>query len=85
MVGYRGSYIIGRVIQGDAKFHKVAWITITICRKISLVKAVFGETVNESRDPDRPMDKHISRYRTTLLTGPYAASGAILLLAGPHC
>uniref|UniRef100_A0A8D3CQL8 Potassium channel tetramerisation domain containing 12.2 n=1 Tax=Scophthalmus maximus TaxID=52904 RepID=A0A8D3CQL8_SCOMX len=48
-VGYRGSYTIGRDIQADAKFRRVA--RITVCGKISLAKEVFGDTLNESRDP----------------------------------
>ncbi|XP_062237802.1 BTB/POZ domain-containing protein KCTD12-like [Platichthys flesus] len=59
-VGYRGSYTIGRDIQADAKFRRVA--RITVCSKISLAKEVFGETLNESRDPDRPPDRYTSRY-----------------------
>ncbi|XP_039994992.1 BTB/POZ domain-containing protein KCTD12-like [Xiphias gladius] len=59
-IGYRGSYTIGRDIQSDAKFRRVA--RITVCSKISLAKEVFGETLNESRDPDRPPDKYTSRY-----------------------
>lgn len=59
-VGYRGSYTIGRDIQADAKFRRVA--RITVCSKISLAKEVFGDTLNESRDPDRPPDRYTSRY-----------------------
>ncbi|XP_061891288.1 BTB/POZ domain-containing protein KCTD12-like [Entelurus aequoreus] len=59
-VGYRGSYTIGRDIQADAKFRRVA--RITVCGKIALTKEVFGDTLNESRDPDRPPDKYTSRY-----------------------
>ncbi|XP_053721492.1 BTB/POZ domain-containing protein KCTD12-like [Synchiropus splendidus] len=59
-VGYRGSYTIGRDVQADAKFRRVA--RITVCSKISLAKEVFGDTLNESRDPDRPPDKYTSRY-----------------------
>nr|XP_057945002.1 BTB/POZ domain-containing protein KCTD12-like [Doryrhamphus excisus] len=59
-VGYRGSYTIGRDIQADVKFRRVA--RITVCSKISLAKEVFGDTLNESRDPDRPPDKYTSRY-----------------------
>lgn len=59
-IGYRGSYTIGRDIQADAKFRRVA--RITVCSKISLAKEVFGETLNESRDPDRPADKYTARY-----------------------
>lgn len=59
-IGYRGSYTIGRDIQADAKFRRVA--RITVCSKISLAKEVFGETLNESRDPDRPPDRYTARY-----------------------
>ncbi|XP_071775623.1 BTB/POZ domain-containing protein KCTD12-like [Centroberyx gerrardi] len=59
-IGYRGTYTIGRDIQTDAKFRRVA--RITVCSKTSLAKEVFGETLNESRDPDRPPDRYTSRY-----------------------
>uniref|UniRef100_A0A9J8AFE5 Potassium channel tetramerisation domain containing 12.2 n=1 Tax=Cyprinus carpio carpio TaxID=630221 RepID=A0A9J8AFE5_CYPCA len=59
-IGYRGSYTIGRDIQQDAKFRRVA--RITVCGKTSLAKEVFGETLNESRDPDRPPERYTSRY-----------------------
>ncbi|XP_023676596.1 BTB/POZ domain-containing protein KCTD12-like [Paramormyrops kingsleyae] len=59
-IGYRGSYTIGRDIQSDAKFRRVA--RITVCGKTSLAKEVFGDTLNESRDPDRPPERYTSRY-----------------------
>ncbi|XP_016888221.1 BTB/POZ domain-containing protein KCTD12-like isoform X1 [Cynoglossus semilaevis] len=59
-VGYRGTYTISRDIQADAKFRRVA--RITVCSKISLAKEVFGESLNESRDPDRSPDRYTSRY-----------------------
>ncbi len=61
-VGYRGSYTIGRdiTLQTDAKFRRVA--RITVCGKTSLAKEVFGDTLNESRDPDRPPERYTSRY-----------------------
>ncbi|XP_054471606.1 BTB/POZ domain-containing protein KCTD12.1 [Anoplopoma fimbria] len=59
-VGYRGSYTIGRDIQTDAKFRRVA--RITVCGKTALAKEVFGDTLNESRDPDRPPERYTSRY-----------------------
>ncbi|XP_039598534.1 BTB/POZ domain-containing protein KCTD12-like [Polypterus senegalus] len=59
-VGYRGSYTIGRDAQADAKFRRVA--RITVCGKTSLAKEVFGDTLNESRDPDRPPERYTSRY-----------------------
>lgn len=59
-VGYRGSYTMGREAQADAKFRRVA--RITVCGKTSLAKEVFGDTLNESRDPDRPPERYTSRY-----------------------
>ncbi|XP_038673850.1 BTB/POZ domain-containing protein KCTD12-like [Scyliorhinus canicula] len=59
-VGYRGSSTIGRDSQADAKFRRVA--RITVCGKTALAKEVFGETLNESRDPDRPPERYTSRY-----------------------
>lgn len=59
-IGYRGSYTLGRDSQADAKFRRVA--RIMVCGKISLAKEVFGDTLNESRDPDRPPERYTSRY-----------------------
>ncbi|KAL4648855.1 BTB/POZ domain-containing protein KCTD8-like isoform X1 [Arapaima gigas] len=59
-VGYRGSYTLGRDSQTDAKFRRVA--RIMVCGKTSLAKEVFGDTLNESRDPDRPPERYTSRY-----------------------
>ncbi|XP_006756448.1 PREDICTED: BTB/POZ domain-containing protein KCTD12, partial [Myotis davidii] len=46
--------------QADAKFRRV--VRITVCGKTSLAKEVFGDTLNESRDPDRPPERYTSRY-----------------------
>ncbi|KAG3272233.1 BTB/POZ domain-containing protein KCTD16 [Ictidomys tridecemlineatus] len=59
-IGYRGTYTLGRDSQTDAKFRRVA--RIMVCGKISLAKEVFGDTLNESRDPDRPPERYTSRY-----------------------
>ncbi|XP_048855535.1 BTB/POZ domain-containing protein KCTD8-like isoform X1 [Brienomyrus brachyistius] len=59
-LGYRGSYTTVRDNQADAKFRRVA--RIMVCGRIALVKEVFGETLNESRDPDRPPEKYTSRF-----------------------
>ncbi|XP_028815853.1 BTB/POZ domain-containing protein KCTD12b isoform X2 [Denticeps clupeoides] len=59
-IGYRGSYTLGRDTQTDAKFRRVA--RIMVCGKTSLAKEVFGDTLNESRDPDRPPERYTSRY-----------------------
>uniref|UniRef100_A0A670ZIW0 Potassium channel tetramerization domain containing 8 n=2 Tax=Pseudonaja textilis TaxID=8673 RepID=A0A670ZIW0_PSETE len=59
-VGYRGSSAAGRDHQADAKFRRVA--RILVCGRIALAKEIFGETLNESRDPDRPPEKYTSRF-----------------------
>uniref|UniRef100_A0AAV2MJ45 Potassium channel tetramerisation domain containing 12b n=1 Tax=Knipowitschia caucasica TaxID=637954 RepID=A0AAV2MJ45_KNICA len=59
-IGYRGSYTLGRDSHTDAKFRRVA--RIMVCGKTSLAKEVFGDTLNESRDPDRPPERYTSRY-----------------------
>ncbi|XP_020359265.1 BTB/POZ domain-containing protein KCTD8-like [Oncorhynchus nerka] len=59
-IGYRGSYTTVRDNQADAKFRRVA--RIMVCGRIALAKEVFGETLNESRDPDRPPEKYTSRF-----------------------
>lgn len=59
-IGCRGSYTLSRDCQTDAKFRRVA--RITVCGKTSLAKEVFGETLNESHDPDRQPDRYTSRY-----------------------
>ncbi|XP_048350918.1 BTB/POZ domain-containing protein KCTD12 [Sphaerodactylus townsendi] len=59
-LGYRGSYTIGREMPADAKFRRVA--RITVCGKTALAKEVFGDTLNESRDPDRPPERYTARY-----------------------
>uniref|UniRef100_A0A9W3F062 BTB/POZ domain-containing protein KCTD8 n=1 Tax=Camelus bactrianus TaxID=9837 RepID=A0A9W3F062_CAMBA len=46
--------------QADAKFRRVA--RIMVCGRIALAKEVFGDTLNESRDPDRPPEKYTSRF-----------------------
>ncbi|XP_072573830.1 BTB/POZ domain-containing protein KCTD16-like isoform X2 [Paramormyrops kingsleyae] len=59
-VGYRGSCTMGRESQSDAKFRRVP--RILVCGRIALVKEVFGEALNESRDPDRPPERYTSRF-----------------------
>uniref|UniRef100_H3B5A4 BTB domain-containing protein n=1 Tax=Latimeria chalumnae TaxID=7897 RepID=H3B5A4_LATCH len=59
-VGYRGSCTMGRESQADAKFRRVP--RILICGRIALAKEVFGETLNESRDPDRAPERYTSRF-----------------------
>ncbi|MEQ2215381.1 BTB/POZ domain-containing protein kctd16, partial [Xenoophorus captivus] len=59
-VGYRGSCTMGRESQSDAKFRRVP--RILICGRVALAKEVFGETLNESRDPDRTPERYTSRF-----------------------
>ncbi|XP_038628720.1 BTB/POZ domain-containing protein KCTD16 [Tachyglossus aculeatus] len=59
-VGYRGSCLVGRESQTDAKFRRVP--RILVCGRIALAKEVFGETLNESRDPDRAPERYTSRF-----------------------
>uniref|UniRef100_A0A914H2L2 BTB domain-containing protein n=1 Tax=Globodera rostochiensis TaxID=31243 RepID=A0A914H2L2_GLORO len=50
-LGYRGTFAFGRDGQADVKFRKLH--RILVCGKAQLCREVFGETLNESRDPDR--------------------------------
>ncbi|XP_032993475.1 BTB/POZ domain-containing protein KCTD16-like [Lacerta agilis] len=59
-IAYRGSYALGRDSQADGKFRRVA--RITVCGKTALAREVFGEALNESRDPDRAPGHYTSRY-----------------------
>ncbi|XP_072368467.1 BTB/POZ domain-containing protein KCTD16-like isoform X2 [Scyliorhinus torazame] len=61
-LGYRGSCVLGRdSMQGDARlFRRVP--RILACGRIGLLKEVFGDNVNESRDPDRTPDRYTSRF-----------------------
>ncbi|KAM4020808.1 BTB/POZ domain-containing protein KCTD12-like isoform 1-T2 [Anomaloglossus baeobatrachus] len=55
-IGYCGSNILG---QTDSNSRRVA--RIMVCGKTSLAKEVFGETLNESQDPDLPLETYTSR------------------------
>ncbi|KAF7697412.1 hypothetical protein HF521_005830 [Silurus meridionalis] len=59
-VGYRGSCTAGRESQADARFRRVP--RIMVCGRIALAKEVFGDTLNESRDPDRTPERYTSRF-----------------------
>ncbi|KAF7623358.1 BTB_2 domain-containing protein [Meloidogyne graminicola] len=50
-LGYRGTFAFGRDGQADVKFRKLH--RILVCGKAQLCREVFGDTLNESRDPDR--------------------------------
>ncbi|XP_016840419.1 BTB/POZ domain-containing protein KCTD16 [Nasonia vitripennis] len=60
-VGYRGSFAFGREGLTDVKFRKLS--RILVCGRVALCRDVFGETLNESRDPDHGMsDRYTSRF-----------------------
>ncbi|CAL4063797.1 unnamed protein product [Meganyctiphanes norvegica] len=50
-VSYRGSFAFGRDGLADVKFRKLS--RILVCGRVTLCREIFGETLNESRDPDR--------------------------------
>ncbi|XP_014676298.1 PREDICTED: BTB/POZ domain-containing protein KCTD12-like [Priapulus caudatus] len=60
-VGYRGTFAFGRDGLADVKFRKLS--RILVCGRVSLCRAVFVDTLNESRDPDRGSDdRYTSRF-----------------------
>lgn len=50
-LGYRGTFAFGRDGQADVKFRKLH--RILVCGRVQLCREIFGDTLNESRDPDR--------------------------------
>lgn len=61
LIGYRGSFAFGRDGLADVKFRKLS--RILVCGRITLCREVFGDTLNESRDPDRgSIDRYTSRF-----------------------
>ncbi|XP_054715645.1 BTB/POZ domain-containing protein KCTD16-like [Uloborus diversus] len=50
-IGYRGSFAFGRDGLADVKFRKLT--RILVCGRVTLCREVFGDSLNESRDPDR--------------------------------
>lgn len=60
-IAYRGTFAFGRDGLADVKFRKLS--RILICGRVSLCREVFGETLNESRDPDRGVtDRYSARF-----------------------
>ncbi|XP_037070371.1 BTB/POZ domain-containing protein KCTD16-like [Pollicipes pollicipes] len=60
-VGYRGTFAFGRDGLADVKFRKLARILVS--GRVTLCREAFGETLNESRDPDRGhVDRYTSRF-----------------------
>lgn len=50
-IGYRGSFQFGKDGIADVKFRKLS--RILICGRVNLCRDVFGDTLNESRDPGK--------------------------------
>lgn len=60
-IGYRGSFAFGRDGLADVKFRKIT--RILVCGRVTLCRDVFGETLNESRDPDHGLtDRYTARF-----------------------
>lgn len=60
-VGYRGSFQFGKDGLADVKFRKLS--RILVCGRVALCREVFGETLNESRDPDHGQsERYTSRF-----------------------
>lgn len=62
VIGYRGTFAFGKDGLSDVKFRKLT--RILVHGKVMLCREVFGDTLNESRDPDRggTMDRYTSRF-----------------------
>ncbi|CAF1031698.1 unnamed protein product [Brachionus calyciflorus] len=61
IVGYRGTFSNGREGLNDVKFRKIS--RILVCGRVQLCRDVFGDTLNESRDPDHGVsDRYTSRF-----------------------
>ncbi len=61
IVGYRGTFAFGRDGLADVKFRKLS--RLLVHGKVSLCREAFGDTLNESRDPDRGgTDRYTARY-----------------------
>lgn len=61
-IGYRGSFQFGKDGLADVKFRKLS--RILVCGRVALCREVFGDTLNESRDPDHggSFDRYSSRF-----------------------
>lgn len=60
-VGYRGSFQFGKDGLADVKFRKLS--RIIVHGRVSLCREVFGDTLNESRDPDHGgINRYTSRF-----------------------
>lgn len=60
-IGYRGSFQFGKDGLADVKFRKLS--RILVCGRVALCREIFGDTLNESRDPDHGgPDRYTSRF-----------------------
>ncbi|XP_015174379.1 PREDICTED: BTB/POZ domain-containing protein KCTD12 [Polistes dominula] len=60
-IGYRGSFAFGREGLTEVNFRKIS--RILVCGRVALCRDVFGETLNESRDPNHGLsDRYTSRF-----------------------
>lgn len=60
-LGYRGTFASGREGMSDVRFRKLT--RILVCGRVSLCRQVFGDALNESRDPDRGLSsRYTSRF-----------------------
>lgn len=59
-VGYRGTFSNGRDGMNDVKFRKIS--RILVMGRVQLCREVFGEQLNESRNPDSYSERYTSRF-----------------------
>ncbi len=60
IIGYRGTFSFGRESLSDVKFRKIS--RILVCGKVQVCRDVFGDTLNESRDPTIESERYTSRF-----------------------
>ena len=56
----RSTYAFGRTGQADVNFRKLQ--RIVVCGRVCLCREVFGETLNESRDPNPEGNRYTNRF-----------------------
>lgn len=60
-IGYRGSFQFGKDGLADVKFRKLS--RILVCGRVAQCREIFGDTLNESRDPDHGgPDRYTARF-----------------------
>ncbi|EDO34699.1 predicted protein [Nematostella vectensis] len=59
-IGVRGTYAFGRDGVADVKFRKLQ--RILVCGNVALAREVFGDSLNETRDPDRDDQRYTNRF-----------------------